>query len=165
MDRFHGTDQIKQMRSPTQDLILKSPPKAGVSKDGAGHRSRLGPILRDASLRDAPQDEAHRRSGPKDDVNMTEQLSAQTFLPHVDKRFRVRGGRHVLTLIQVDASAQHAKGAPRPPFSLIFSGPPGDVLHEGLYALEVEDGPVFDLYLMPIQTRVLGRQDYQAAFN
>jgi hypothetical protein len=65
----------------------------------------------------------------------------------------------------VDASAELAKGAPRPPFTLIFSGPPGDVLGEGLYALELEDGPSFDLYVMPIRTPLLGRQDYQVVIN
>jgi hypothetical protein len=96
---------------------------------------------------------------------MTEQFSPELFRPHVDKPFRVRGGRHVLTLTKVEASAEHAKGAPRPPFSLIFSGPPGDILPEGLYTLELEGGPSFDLYVMPIHTPLLGRQDYQAAFN
>ena len=97
---------------------------------------------------------------------MTDPLSPQLFLPHVDTRFRVRGGRHVLTLIRVDAlSAEHAKGAPRPPFTLIFSGPPGDVLREGLYTLELEGGPSFDLYVIPVHTPVLGRQDYQVAIN
>jgi hypothetical protein len=97
---------------------------------------------------------------------MTEEFSPELFLPHIDKRFRVRGGRHVLTLIQVDAaSAERLKGAPRPPFNLIFSGPPGDILGEGLYTFKVEDGPSFDLYVIPVQTGVLGRQDYQAAFN
>jgi len=97
---------------------------------------------------------------------MSEQFSPELFLPHVDKPFRVRGGRHVLTLTKVEAAmAEGAKGAPRQPFILIFSGPPGDVLPEGLYALDAEDGPSFDLYVIPIQTPVLGRQDYQVAIN
>jgi hypothetical protein len=97
---------------------------------------------------------------------MTEEISPQLFLPHVDKPFRVKGGRHVLTLTHVDMPAgAHLEGAPRPPFNLIFSGPPGDILREGLYTLEIEDGPSFDLYVMPVQTPQLGRQDYQAMFN
>src|SRR5258708_4216590 len=97
---------------------------------------------------------------------MTEQFSRELCRPHVDKRFRVKGGRHVLTLVQVDAaSAERAKGAPRPPFTLILSGPPGDVLREGLYTLEAEAGPSFDLYVTPIHTPILGRQDYQVAIN
>ena len=34
---------------------------------------------------------------------MTEPLTHQHFLPHVDKTFRVAGGRHALTLSTVDA--------------------------------------------------------------
>ena len=97
---------------------------------------------------------------------MTNQLSADDFLPHVDKLFRVRDGRHVLKLVSVDLPPPNvAKGAPRPPFNLIFSGPPGDVLREGMYTLEVEDGPSFALYVIPVQTFERNRQDYQSAFN
>ena len=95
---------------------------------------------------------------------MTEQLTPETFLPHVDKSFRVKGGRHALKLCDVEVS-QHTAGFSRQPFNLIFSGPPGDVLREGMYTLEVDDGPSFELYVMPIHTPALGRQDYQAAFN
>jgi len=54
---------------------------------------------------------------------------------------------------------------PRQPFNLIFSGPAGDVLRAGLYAVEVEDGPTFDLYVMPVFTPKPGHQDYQSSFN
>ena len=53
----------------------------------------------------------------------------------------------------------------RQPFILIFCGPPGDVLTEGLCTLSVEDGRRFELYLIPIQTPGADRQDYQAVFN
>jgi len=95
---------------------------------------------------------------------MTEQLTPEMFLPHVDKTFRVKGGRHVLKLYRVDVP-QNTDGFPRQPFNLIFSGPPGDVLREGMYTLEVDGGPSFDLYVMPVHTPALGQQDYQAAFN
>jgi hypothetical protein len=95
---------------------------------------------------------------------MSEQLTAETFQPHVEKIFRVKGGRHALKLCRVDIPTP-TPGVPRQSFNLIFSGPPGDVLREGLYTLEVENGPPFDLYVMPIHTPQLGRQDYQAAFN
>ncbi|SDR22810.1 hypothetical protein SAMN05444161_2223 [Rhizobiales bacterium GAS191] len=99
---------------------------------------------------------------------MAEQLIAEQFLPHVDKTFRVKGGRHAFTLTQVDSrrlEEWEAKVVPRQPFNLIFRGPPGDVLREGLYTLEVEGGPSFVLYVMPIHTPAQGRQDYQAPFN
>ena len=99
---------------------------------------------------------------------MVETLQAEHFQPHVNKVFRVQGGRHALTLNGVDArrvEEWEAKLLPRMPFNLIFSGPPGDVLREGLYTFEVDGGPAFELYVMPIETRARDRQDYQAAFN
>jgi len=95
---------------------------------------------------------------------MTELISHETFLPYVDKGFRVTGGRHVLTLRRVDTLPK-IDGIPRQPFTLIFSGPPGDVLPEGQQMLEVDGGATFDLYVMPIHTPELGRQHYQAVFN
>lgn len=94
---------------------------------------------------------------------MAESLTPEDFRPHVKKVFRVKGGRHALTLADVEVSS--ATGAPRQPFNLIFSGPPGDVLPEGLYVMEVADGPQFELYVMPIYTAERGRRDYQSAFN
>jgi hypothetical protein len=94
---------------------------------------------------------------------MVELLTPEHFLPHVEKVFRVKGGRHALTLAQVEVSG--VKGGERQSFNLIFSGPPGDVLAEGMYMLEVADGPQFELYVMPIYTPEPGRQNYQSAFN
>jgi hypothetical protein len=99
---------------------------------------------------------------------MTERPTAETFLPHVDKTFRVVGGRHALTLKNIDVGhreERERKVLPFQPFNLIFSGPPGDVLAEGLYTLEVDGGPSFELYVMPIHTPERDRQDYQSLFN
>ncbi len=99
---------------------------------------------------------------------MTEQLTPETFLPHVNKVFRVKDGRHALTLSRVDVRRMEEWEAAvlhRQPFTLIFGGPPGDVLHQGLHTLEVEGGPAFQLYIIPVQTPARDRQDYQAVFN
>jgi hypothetical protein len=99
---------------------------------------------------------------------MTEQLTAEHFRPHLAKVFRPQGGRHSLTLTEVEEKAlsdAQRKFAPRQPFTLIFAGPPGDVLPEGAYTFEIEDGPAVELYVMPIHTLARDRQDYQAAFN
>jgi Domain of unknown function (DUF6916) len=94
---------------------------------------------------------------------MAELLTPEHFLPHVEKVFRIKDGGHALTLMQVEVL--DLKGVPRQAFNLIFSGPPGDVLREGLYTLQVERGPEFELYVMPIHTPVPGKQHYQAVFN
>jgi hypothetical protein len=99
---------------------------------------------------------------------MDEPLTAEHFLPHVDKLFRVKDGRHALRLARVEVHKRGEKEAQyraRQPFNLIFSGPSGDVLREGLYVFEVEGGPQFELYVMPVHTPERGRQDYQALFN
>ena len=99
---------------------------------------------------------------------MAEQLTQAHFRPHLEKVFRVRGGRHQLKLADLQTySLTEAQRAvvPREPFNLIFHGPSGDVLREGLYVLEADGGAAFELYVMPIQTHHRDRQDYQAVFN
>lgn len=98
---------------------------------------------------------------------MTE-MTPEHFLPYLAKVFRVRGGRHVLTLSSVDTQQPiaHAPASIRRwPFNLIFAGQPRDVLPEGFYVLEIEGGPAVELYMMPVQTPARDRQDYQAVFN
>jgi hypothetical protein len=99
---------------------------------------------------------------------MTELLTHETFLPHVNKVFRVKDGRHALTLSRVDLRRMEERelaALGRQSFTLMFSGPPGDVLREGLYTLEVEGGAAFGLYVIPVQTFALDHQNYQVVFN
>jgi hypothetical protein len=93
--------------------------------------------------------------------------TADSFAPHVGASFQVEGGRHVLSLSEVELLPREP-GHGRPdfqPFVLIFSGPPGDVLAEGMRTMTVQDGTAYDLYLIPIHTPEPGRQNYQALFN
>ena len=93
-------------------------------------------------------------------------LTADTFAPHLGTSFRVEGGRHVLSLSEVERLETQPGHAPGfAPFVLIFSGPPGDVLAEGMHTIVREDGTACDLYLIPVHTPAPGRQDYQAVFN
>jgi hypothetical protein len=94
-------------------------------------------------------------------------LTADTFAPHQGTSFRVHGGHHVLSLNEVDRFGNPPGQADRAfePFVLIFSGPAGDVLAEGIHTITGEDGTAYDLYLIPIQTHAPARQDYQAVFN
>jgi len=95
-------------------------------------------------------------------------LTADIFQPHVNKIFHVKDGRHSLTLKRVELRQMEQReldALGRQSFTLIFSGPPADVLPDGFYTLEVEDGPAFQLYVIPIRTLARDRQDYQSIFN
>ena len=99
---------------------------------------------------------------------MPELYAPEHFLPHVNKIFRVQRSQHALTLVRVETRRREEwelEMGVRDPFNLIFRGPVGDLLPEGLYTLEVEDGPAFELYVIPIHTPARDRQNYQAAFN
>jgi hypothetical protein len=98
---------------------------------------------------------------------MDKVLTAEDFEPHVGKTFRFKGTRHAFPL---DRISRYDKPLPpglkRRPFILIFRGPKErDVLPEGLYACDVEGGPSYSFYVMPIFTPQPDRQEYQAVFN
>ncbi len=97
---------------------------------------------------------------------MVEQLHHHDFTPHIGKLFRFPGSRIAVTLATVDVHEQaRVPGIDRTPFTLIFHGPLGDVLPEGFYSAEIEDGSTLAFYIMPIHTVARDRQDYQAVFN
>ena len=91
-------------------------------------------------------------------------LTAETFARHVGQTFLIRGGRYALVLTEIEMMPLQAWQA-NPSFTLLFSGPPGDLLPEGMHALTQEDGTAYELYVIPIHTPASGRQDYQAVFN
>ena len=99
---------------------------------------------------------------------MSEPLTPDHFLPHVEQSFQIGGGDDVLTLIRVERRVPEdweRALLPREPFNLIFRGPPGRIVPAGLHRVSREGGPSFELYLMPIHTPERGCQEYQAAFN
>ncbi len=97
---------------------------------------------------------------------MAEALRHEDFAPHVDRLFRFAGWHGTLRLARIEYP-RHAGGAhpSRPPFTLIFHGPRDDILPEGLYTATVDEGPHFEVYIMPIHTPAADRQEYQALFN
>lgn len=97
---------------------------------------------------------------------MDEPLHHEDFAPYVGRRFGF-AEQHVVLKLATITPAPHAAmpGTTRTPFILVFHGPVGDILPEGLHRAQVEDGPALEFYVMPIHTVVAGRQDYQAVFN
>jgi hypothetical protein len=99
---------------------------------------------------------------------MSQELMLEHFQPHLNKTVQVDGWHHTLTIARIDTrklEEWEREVIPRQPFIVIFSGPPGDVLPEGMRELHIEGGPSCTLYVMPILTPQRDRQDYQAVFN
>jgi hypothetical protein len=98
---------------------------------------------------------------------MDELLQLKDFKPHVGKIFRFKGTRFAFPLERIISHRRRLpKGLKRRPFTLIFVGPrEADLLHEGMYDCEIEDGPTYRIYVNPIHTPRPDRQEYQAVFN
>ncbi len=95
---------------------------------------------------------------------MSNVLTADDFTPYISRAFVPRGQHRTLTLVAVDRQIG-AGHLPRAPFTLLFRGPPGDVLPDGIYEVAVDGGPDFTIFISPIQTFAREHQDYQAVFN
>jgi hypothetical protein len=99
---------------------------------------------------------------------MAQDLTVEHFQPHVNKSVQVEGWHHTLTIARIETRKLEEWEKDvilRQPFIVIFRGPPGEVLPEGMRELHIEDGPSLKLYVMPILTPQRDRQNYQAVFN
>ncbi len=110
---------------------------------------------------------------------MMETFTLQTFAPHLGERFRLRlgaGETFELALIEATdlsggpatatatASPQESARRPRPPFSVVFRGPPGVLLPQRIYRVEHDRIGAFDLFLVPIGPDAAGMR-YEAVFG
>lgn len=99
---------------------------------------------------------------------LVQRVEPEVILPHVKKAVRIEGFPHALTIEEVimrqQGETEIEMKLPRP-FTVIFRGPPGDVLVEGAHALDIEDGPTVVMHVMPIHTPQRDRQLYQSVFN
>jgi hypothetical protein len=97
---------------------------------------------------------------------MSARLTPEDFQPHVGREFRFDGQPQVLQLSQIEVRPEPPlPGTDYKAFTLIFTGPRGNVLPEGFYAAEAEGGARFEFYILPFHTPAPDRQDYQAVFN
>lgn len=93
-------------------------------------------------------------------------LLAEHFEPHVGKAFRFEETGFTLALDRISRPRSPIpEDAARPAFTLIFRGERAPVMPEGHYACTVEGGPSFTIYVGPIHTPDMSRQEYQATFN
>ena len=95
-----------------------------------------------------------------------DQLTADDFVCHLGRNVWPYGSGLDLVLDRIDRREFPGwEGVTRKPFSLIFRGPCRPVLPEGLYPIEIVDGPTVTLYVIPILTAARDHQDYQVVFN
>lgn len=92
--------------------------------------------------------------------------TAADFAPHLGKVFRAEGHPFALKFVTLnDRPRPDWPADMRQPFILILRGESSPILAEGSYRFAIEDGPSFELYIMPVHTPSRDYQDYQIAFN
>ena len=89
-------------------------------------------------------------------------LTVDDFAALVGDRFTLAGGG-AYELTQARAGAA-APGAPRPPFTLLFAGPPEPVREQGIQALTHPDLGTLELFLVPVG-RDAAAVRYEAVFG
>ena len=95
-----------------------------------------------------------------------DQLTADDFVGYLGRKVWPGGSGLDLVLVRIDRREFSGwEGVTRKPFSLIFRGPRTPVLPEGLYPIEIVDGPTVTLYVIPILTTARDHQDYLVVFN
>jgi hypothetical protein len=75
-------------------------------------------------------------------------LTVEQFAARVGERFVLADGT-AYELVEATPLPVGA-GAPRPPFSLVFAGPPGTVRPQGIETLENEQLGPLEIFLVPI---------------
>jgi len=96
-----------------------------------------------------------------------EYLTAESFQPYVGKQAHFEGTVHTLKLDRVEVyQGERPPGSKFQPFIVIFQGPQrNDYLQPGIYDCQIEDGPVFNIHVTPMQSETAGLFEYQAIFN
>ena len=96
-----------------------------------------------------------------------ELLTAESFQPYVGKKAHFAGTEHTLKLDRVEVGNDLIPpGGLIQPFIVIFQGPPrNDYLRPGIYDCQIEDGPVFNFHISPMQSETPGLFEYQAIFS
>ncbi len=109
--------------------------------------------------------------GPEMRVTPLEQLSYERLVGLAGQKFRVTVAQDEateLTLAEITSRRTSPGGGAKPAsyenFSLIFAGPPGRLLPQGMYLFECDDLGRFDLFIVPIGRDASGCK-YEAAFN
>ena len=100
---------------------------------------------------------------------MLDKLTHHDFTKHLDSTFTVAiGGKKTQKwkLIEATDSASHSGGtAKRQPFSLLFSGPGGSPVEQGVYKLKHPKMKNMEIMVCPVAAAGGKRMHYEAIFN
>jgi hypothetical protein len=93
---------------------------------------------------------------------MSTEPTIETFKPAVGDAFTLGGeGGAKIELLLVEAERKDAgPHAPRPPFSLLFHGPPKPLLPQATYRFEHASLGVMEIFIVP-----LGRDEHGSAYE
>jgi hypothetical protein len=95
---------------------------------------------------------------------MLETLTRDIFVQHLNSHFQVEGGAARSTLLEL----VEANAAPAPQgyeaFSIVFRGPSGSLLSQGMHRFHHDTIGAFDLFTVPIRRDQHGLY-YEAIFN
>jgi len=99
-----------------------------------------------------------------EDLVSLSEITADDFSPHLNSTFRLtRDGRPDSDLTLIDVRAV-GKGNGRQPFSLQFTGTPGEVLPQHIYRISHDRMGVMDIFIVPVAATADHTQ-YEAIFN
>jgi hypothetical protein len=103
-----------------------------------------------------------------------EEMTSETFLPHVGSEFRVDGPAAAtdaaalgvsLRLAAVRDLGRHPNAPRSEPFALEFEGPPQPMLEQRIYRLQHDKLGPLEIFLVPIGIDAAGGLQYEAVFN
>ena len=95
---------------------------------------------------------------------MLENFTRDTFLRHLDSKFRVGSGAPGAVELQLIEAEDHTRSPKNERFSLLFRGPKDSPLAQGMHRFEHDEIGSFDLFIVPVSQDQEGTQ-YEAIFN
>ena len=99
---------------------------------------------------------------------MLDKLTVYDFVKHVDSTFTVAiGGKKTQKWKLIEATDVRSDGgtAPRHAFSLLFSGPGGSLVEQGVYKLKHAKLRNMEILVVPVIAAGGKKMHYQAIFN
>lgn len=95
-----------------------------------------------------------------------DEMTIEHFQPYEGRNVFLKDFDFTLKLTSVEGGEHPPQpGFTRKPFLIVLSGPKQPLVRPGSYMCEIEGGPTYELFLLPIHTVATDRQDYQSVFG